>query len=971
MCSNLAKLLQCVLRAGSMLGVAMLGIACTIVSPRTNLEIPKLDRHELASIPIPCVETGNHSNIITRLSTDNENQYLVTSSNDKTVRVWEMGSGRLLKVLRPPIDEGKDGMLYAVAIAPNGKTIACGGWTGLDWQEHSSIYIFDRDSGKMIQKIQGMPNVIYDLAYSKYGRFLVATYGGKCGVCIYRTSDYSLVAMDTRYQAPCISADFNINDTLVTASYDGFIRLYDSNFKLVTKQSTRDGKRPYRVRFAPDGMEIAVGFAESPQVDVLSGKDLEYLYSPDTKGIGNGDVASIAWSAFGKSLYAGGTYRGADGKYVIRKWTRRGKGSYVDLVAGDNTIQDILTLKDEGIAFTTSAPLLGAFDLYDQRKVYQEPFIADFHEIGAGFLVSADGTTFQFSYEKGKSPATFSIVNRVLTAQASRDKNLQPPQTATTAFRLTDWENHGQPKYNDIPLALAPYEISRCVAIGPDASNFLLGTDQYLRLFDKLGQEVWKVPTFAIAWGVNIAANGKVALAAFSDGTIRWYRMNDGKELLAFFPHKDKKLWVMWSKSGYFDASPGGDKLIGWHQNSSSGEAGDFFPISRIYYRPDVAPEILENLDEDKAVEIANSKSGRKVEDVDISRMLPPMLTIVSPEPDTEVSTNEVLVQFSVRNPSGEPITNVKAMIDGRPSPQQRAIKLVQRGKDASKIKVMIPPRDCTISIMASSKYIMSEPASVRVKWAGEAFLIKPKLYILAIGVSKYKDTNISLAFAAKDAQDLTETMQRQKGLLYDDVNARLLMDEGATREQILDGFDWIRKQTTDHDVAMVFLAGHGINDSNGVYYYLPVDAEVDRLLQTCIPFSVVKDSVASLPGKALFFVDTCHSGNVMGGKRRALVDITGVVNELASAENGAVVFASSTGSQYSLENNKWGNGAFTKALIEGLSGKADYVGKKRITVNMLDLYLSERVKELTDGEQTPTTTKPQTVPDFPVSIVR
>ena len=31
-------------------------------------------------------------------------------------------------------------------------------------------------------------------------------------------------------------------------------------------------------------------------------------------------------------------------------------------------------------------------------------------------------------------------------------------------------------------------------------------------------------------------------------------------------------------------------------------------------------------------------------------------------------------------------------------------------------------------------------------------------------------------------------------------------------------------------------------------------------------------------------------------------------------------------------------------------------------------LHLSERVKELTRGQQTPTTAKPKTVPDFPIA---
>lgn len=98
-------------------------------------------------------------------------------------------------------------------------------------------------------------------------------------------------------------------------------------------------------------------------------------------------------------------------------------------------------------------------------------------------------------------------------------------------------------------------------------------------------------------------------------------------------------------------------------------------------------------------------------------------------------------------------------------------------------------------------------------------------------------------------------------------------------------------------------------------------------------------------------------------------VDLTAVANDLAAAENGVVVFTSSTGRQYSLESEEWGNGAFTHALVEGLSGKADYSSDGSISINEMNLYLSERVKELTRGQQTPTTSIPKTVPDFPIAV--
>ena len=224
--------------------------------------------------------------------------------------------------------------------------------------------------------------------------------------------------------------------------------------------------------------------------------------------------------------------------------------------------------------------------------------------------------------------------------------------------------------------------------------------------------------------------------------------------------------------------------------------------------------------------------------------------------------------------------------------------------------------------------------------------------------------------FASKDAGDFAKAIQKQKGELYRDVGIRRLADEKATKDEILDELDWIRRETTSKDGAILFLAGHGVNDPSGIYYFLPVNTDTEKLKRTGVPFLDIKNTVASLAGKTIVFLDTCHAGNIMG-KRRGRTDITGVVNELTSAESGVVVFASFTGNQYSVEDPAWKNGAFTKAAVEGITGNADYTGQGKITINLLDLYISERVKELTQGQQTPTTTKPQTIPDFPMAMSR
>ena len=279
--------------------------------------------------------------------------------------------------------------------------------------------------------------------------------------------------------------------------------------------------------------------------------------------------------------------------------------------------------------------------------------------------------------------------------------------------------------------------------------------------------------------------------------------------------------------------------------------------------------------------------------------------------------------------------------------------------------------------MIAENGQAASEPATIRLRWKGtvaakEEFQIKPKLYVLAVGISQYQDAELRLGLAAKDALDFALAWNDQKGRMYSGVEVRSYTDAQATKGNILDGLEWLQRQVTQKDVAVLFFAGHGVNDPNGMFYFLPVDADLERLKRTGISQSDITSTVTTITGKVLVFMDACHSGNLMGKtKRRGVVVTSAVVNELASAENGAVVFSSSAGRQYSQENPEWGNGAFTKGVVEGIRGKADYRGTGRITVNMLDLYISERVKELTKGEQTPTTVKPPNVPDFPVAALR
>jgi hypothetical protein len=82
-----------------------------------------------------------------------------------------------------------------------------------------------------------------------------------------------------------------------------------------------------------------------------------------------------------------------------------------------------------------------------------------------------------------------------------------------------------------------------------------------LRAYDKGGALLWRQGAPGIVWGVNITPANKLVVAAYADGTIRWHRLDNGKELLALFIHPKDRRWVAWTPKGYYLASPGAESL--------------------------------------------------------------------------------------------------------------------------------------------------------------------------------------------------------------------------------------------------------------------------------------------------------------------------------------------------------------------------------------------------------------------------
>jgi len=539
------------------------------------------------------------------------------------------------------------------------------------------------------------------------------------GIRVFRAQDGTQVGADTGYGGPSFSIDFHRSSKLVSTSFDGMVRLYQvsgTDLNQIAKQTAPGGKKPFAARFSPDGTSIAVGYTDSPRVDVLSGSTLSYLYSANTRDAKNSSMRVIAWSADGRRLYAGGSYQ-VSGTSLIRAWTEAGRGTFTDLpVAEDgNWIEDIAPLKTGGIVYAAGGRV-GAFDANGHKILEQRGALANFKDIQNEFKVSPDGMLVQLAFKPfGMSLAKFDLSERQLTLDPETDANLAAPVTEAPGLVLLDWRTT-RPTLNGQQLALQHLEASKAVAIEPDGKFFVLGSDWFLRRFQRQGGDaIFRTRIPGASLGVNVSGDGRLAVAALFDGTVRWYRLFDLKELLAVFLHADKKRWVLWSPSGYYDASPGAEDLIGWHVNRGKDEAADFYSVSRFraaFYRPDVVAKVLEVADEGTALRLADQEAGRKTQAVGVAKVLPPVVEILAPGDGAGVSTPEVRVRFSVRTAADAPVIGLLARVNG----QAVTLPAATGGNpgEVRELAIPVPLQDSDIMLFAENRHGVSVPAVLR-----------------------------------------------------------------------------------------------------------------------------------------------------------------------------------------------------------------------------------------------------------------
>ncbi len=579
---------------------------------------------EPPTTPFIRINTEMHSAKIMNMAAEPSGKLLATASFDKTVKIWEADTGKLVRTIRPPVGAGNEGTLSSVAFSADGKSLATGGNTGNSWDKSYSVYIFDVQSGEMTHHIRNLPQYIYGLAYSPDGSSLAVAFNNSHGVSVFSTSGYKPLWSDKDFKGNCYGMDFDKSGNLAVSTDHGIFKMYRPDGTKLYERTTDEGKYIFSLRFSPDGKFIALGYEDYKSVEVRNSSDGSLAFELEKpKGNWPKNVyASVEWSDDGRQILAAGLICTPDKRRVLTRWIVKNKTLDEQVILPPkNNITKLINLKNGSIAFLSAISGFGVISAGDHGKQttlawnahskvkytelepnggglgYYHPLAAaDFLKNHDAFKIAADANSVLFSYERdGQAKATFDLKRRKLVIDNTSETDLLSPRLTGNGIDVQNWENWRSltpPRLNGKKLnGFWDREINFSLAVKPDESGFVLGSNMNIRLYSRSGKLIWRQRVPGGARDVNISADNRILVAALDDSTIRWYRMSDGHELYALYLHPDKKRWVLWLPDGFFDHGPDSEDLIGYLVNRGADKASIMVGVDQMYdifYRPDV-----------------------------------------------------------------------------------------------------------------------------------------------------------------------------------------------------------------------------------------------------------------------------------------------------------------------------------------------------------------------------------------------
>jgi hypothetical protein len=236
------------------------------------------------------------------------------------------------------------------------------------------------------------------------------------------------------------------------------------------------------------------------------------------------------------------------------------------------------------------------------------------------------------------------------------------------------------------------------------------------------------------------------------------------------------------------------------------------------------------------------------------------------------------------------------------------------------------------------------------------------KIWAVVVGVGRYKTMPV-LKYSDDDAYQFYAFLKSPEGGALPDKQVRILVDEDATRANVLTTMRQVFMKADDNDVIIFYFSGHGLEG-----YFLPqdFDGSNNKLYHNGVK-TIFEQSRAK---HKLCVADACHSGSLLAMKTPLETTLQSFYRAFNDTNGGTALFMSSKGEEYSLEDQGLRSGIFSHYLVRGLKGDADIDNNKIVTIREVFDYVYKNVRSYTSNAQTPTISGKYDM-NMPVGVIR
>ncbi len=920
---------------------------------------------------------------------DPAGKYVISGSWDKTIKVWEVNTGKLLRVLRGHSDE-----ITSVAVNANGKYIVSG-------SKDSTVKVWDLNSGNFIRNFNSSSKKksIDSVGIDPSGKYIVA--GGRLNSLYVWNLNTGLLIQSHNYWVESLIIDPK-GKYIITGSSDDNVAVWDlkkgdlvctfkhsDNVTAVAVDS--DGK--YIVSGSQDKKIKVWDIQNRKELTIPNENSIHYSIANDKTGkylvLGNKDTTIKVWD-----IEKGTLVRSILGhKDSVRKVIIDTSGNYIISGSKDtvkvwdfNTGSLVRTLKmfSKKADSVTSDP---SFKYRPSKCLNSLMVDPGTKNIITGFN---DGAIQVWDFKSGALIRTLKGHSRNVFAIAV-DPSSKYIVSAGKDKTIKVWDFYS----GDLIRTVEGLPVSLSLALTEDAivsggwTNSLhvsdLRTGSLIRAFnghtatvgsvtiDPIGEyivsgsrdntvKVWGLKSgnlLRTLYGhsnevesVAIDPTGKYIVSGSADGTLKRWQMNNGKLLATYYTFKDASLCI--TPEGYYTGTGNFQDYIHYVDNNHNIYKFDQF--SRRFYRPETvelalsgqavpAPESIESLIANKPapqIEILSPTDQSKT-DQDVVKITLSLTDNGGGIGDIFVYVNDSLIKAETRG----------LIIKGKTNPQNKVLRTYQvaMNEGENKIKAIAFNKDNSMS---------SNPVYVTIN--SDYKYGAPNIYVLATGIDEYGDPSLNLNYAVADAEYFVQAIQKQSKDLFNKVIVQsLTKPEETSKKAIENAFKALSEKMTAKDYFIYYASGHGdiskSNDGDSLFYLISSNViflDPDNLAKHAISQDDLIGFIGNIPARnKIIVMDTCHSGAAgqaiqiaMAGTNQK-VAMRGMSNktamELIKLATGTSTFTASQGYEQAIEGYK-GHGLFTYTLVEGIKGAADQDKDKMIKLTELKSYTEQTV---------------------------